>query len=105
MEEIIEALNLLDKEETWTDYQKREAKRRLLFFKAIRKPDDGRLSPTLFRGEFERFYKEHKVSDKRCPENATLVEVYFDQAAYYDCSYKYCFEDDTIYKSEFYVGD
>lgn len=105
MNDAMDALDVLFEEEPITEYKKREAERRKLFFKAIGKPDDGRLCPTLFREEFNSFYKEHKVSDKRVPQNATLVEVYFEQAAYYDYSYQYCFEDDTIYESGFYVGD
>lgn len=105
MDEFMKALDLLDEEETMTDYQKREAKRRLLFFKAIGKPDDGRRCPTLTRTEFYAFRKEHPETDKPVPKNVTTVEVFFDQVSYYDYSYKYCFDDDTIYESGFYVGD
>lgn len=105
MNGVMNALDVLFKEETMTEYKKREDERRKLFFKAIGKPDDRRLCPTLFRDEFSRFCRERKVSDKQTPKNATLVEVYFEQVAYYDYSYRYCFEDDMIYKSGFYVGD
>lgn len=105
MNDAMHALDVLFEEEPITEYKKREAERRKLFFKAIGKPDDGRLYPILFRKEFICFRKEHNVSDKCIPQNAILVDVYFDQVAYYDCRYQYCFEDNTIYISKFYVED
>ncbi len=105
MTDAIDVLNALWKEEPSTDYKRREAERRKLFFKAIGKSDDGRFNPVLTREEFKNFCDGHQVSDKHPPKGGLRVEVFFEQAAYYDYSYDYCFDDDTIYEGSFYVGD
>ena len=39
------------------------------------------------------------------PSGKTCVEVYFEFAPYHDISYSYCFDDDTVYESRYYIGE
>lgn len=104
-DEIRDALDLLYQEETMSEYQKREAKRRRLFFKAIEIEDDGRLNPCMTEAEFRAFDKPCKASKYNELKGKTTVEVYFKFEPYHDVSYVYCFEDDTVYESRLYIGE
>lgn len=106
-DEIMKALDLLDEPETVSEYDKRQQERRRLFFKAMGIADDGRLNPQMTRDEFLAFDKLRKDENKNWQylKDKTLVEIFFEFASYYDISYSYCFEDDVVYESRFYVGD
>lgn len=104
-DEITKALDMLDSEEAMTEYQKHEAKRRCLFFKAMEIEDDGRLNPCMTEAEFRSFDKPCKESKYNELKGKTTVEVYFRFEPYHDVSYVYCFEDDTVYESRLYIGD
>lgn len=106
-DEITKALDMLDSDETMTEYQKREAERRRLFFKAMEIEDDGRLNPVMTRDEFIAFCKVKKTENEKYGylSGKTCVEVYFEFAPYHDISYSYCFDDDIVYESGFYIGE
>lgn len=86
-------------------YQKQEQERRRLFFEAMGIPDDGRLDPVMTRDEFIAFCKVKKTENEKYgyPNGKTCVDVYFEFAPYHDVSYSYCFDDDTVYESRFYI--
>lgn len=98
---------MIDFEETAAAYQQQEQERRRLFFEAMGIPDDGRLSPVMTRDEFIAFCKVKKTENEKYgyPSGKTCVEVYFEFAPYHDISYSYCFDDDTVYESRFYIGE
>ena len=104
-DEITKAIDMLYSEETMTEYQKREAERRRLFFKAIGIEDDGRLCPVMTKEEFGSFDKPCKELKYNELKGKTTVEVYFKFEPYHDVSFVYCFEDDTVYESRFYIGE
>ena len=104
-DEITKAIDMLYSEETISEYQKIEAKRRCLFFKAIGIEDDARLNPCLTEEEFLSFNKPCKESKYNELKGKTTVEVYFRFEPYHDVSYVYCFEDDTVYESRLYIGE
>ena len=105
MNDVLDALDVLFEEEPSTEYKKRETERRKQFFNAIGKQDDARLCPILTRDEYKAFAKSRHETDNPAPREATLVEVFYEQAAYCDYSYRYCIENGLIYVSSFYVGD
>ena len=86
-------------------YEERVREQRRLFFKALGIEDDGRLNPNMTEDEFLAFDKPCVDSHKADLKGKTLVGIYFTFAEFYDYGYYYCFEDDTVYESRFYVGD
>lgn len=104
-DEIKEALDLLYSEEPKETYEQREAEKRCLFFKAIGKEDDGRRNPIMTRDEFYAFNKPRKESKSVDLNGKKWVEIYFTFEAYCDVSYRYCFDDDTVYEARSYIGD
>lgn len=102
---IQEAIDMIEQDESLSKYQKMQKKRRILFFKAIEKEDDGRLNPVMTSDEFAAFdkpCKEYKYGELK---GKTTVELYFKFEPYHDVSFEYCFEDDTVYESRLYIGD
>lgn len=106
-DEIMKALDRLYEPETASEYDRQQRERRRLFFKAMGIADDGRLNPQMTRDEFLAFSKPRKSADENWKylKGKTLVEIFFEFAPYYDISYRYCFEDDAVYESRYYVGD
>lgn len=98
---------MFDFDEMAAAYQQQEQERRLLFFEAMGIPDDGRLSPVMTRDEFLAFCKGKKTENEKygslCGKKS--VQVYFEFAPYHDIDYSYCFDDDTVYESRFYIGE
>lgn len=89
------------------DYEKLQLDKRKKFFDALGIDDDGRLNPVMTRDEFIAFCKVKKTENEKYgyPSEKTCVEVYFEFAPYYDISYSYCFDDDTVYESRYYIGE
>lgn len=87
--------------------QQQEQGRRRLFFEAMGIPDDGRLNPVMTRDEFLAFCKGKKTENEKYGSlrGKKSVQVYFEFAPYHDVSYLYCFDDDTVYESRFYIGE
>ena len=79
--------------------------RRALFFTALGIPDDGRFSPVMTRDEFLAFDKKIEVEKYGSLRGKKYIQVYAECAPYHDISYSYCFDDDTVYESSFYIGD
>ncbi len=98
---------MIDFEEMAAAYQQREQERRHLFFEAMGIPDDGRLNPMMTRDEFLAFCKGKNTENEKYDSlrGKKYVQVYFELAPYHDISYSYCFDDDTVYESRFYIGD
>lgn len=89
------------------DYEKLQLDKRKKFFDALSIDDDGRLNPVMTRDEFVAFCKVKKTENEKYgyPSGKTCVEVYFEFAPYHDISYSYCFDDDTVYESRYYIGE
>lgn len=105
VDEIKEDFDMFDRKETMTEYDRHEQERRRLFFEAMKIPDDGRLSPVMTRDEFFAFHKKVVDAKSDSLHGKKYVEVYFEFAPYHDISYLYCFDDDTVYESRFYIGE
>ena len=88
-------------------YKQREQERRRLFFEAMDIPDDERLNPVMTRDEFLEFCKGKKIENEKYDSmrGKKCIQVYFEFAPYHDVNYAYCFDDDTVYESRFYIGD
>lgn len=86
-------------------YQKQEQERRRLFFEAMGIPDDERLNPVMSREEFLEFRKPRKDLGWDTLKGKKSVQVYFEFEPFHDVNYVYCFDDDTVYESRFYIGD
>lgn len=89
------------------DYEKLQLDKRKKFFDALGIDDDGRLNPVMTRDEFVAFCKVKKTENEKYgyPSGKMCVEVYFEFAPYHDISYSYCFDDDTVYESRYYIGE
>lgn len=89
------------------DYEKLQLDKRKKFFDALGIDDDGRLNPLMTRDEFIAFCKVKKTENEKYDSlrGKKFVQVYFEVAPYHDISYSYCFDDDTVYESRFYIGD
>ena len=98
---------MIDFEKMTAAYQQQEQERRRLFFEAMSIPDDGRLNPLMTRDEFLAFCKGKKTENEKYDSlrGKKSVRVYFEFAPYHDIDYSYCFDDDTVYKNRFYIGD
>lgn len=98
---------MIDFDEMAAAYQQQEQERRRLFFEALGIPDDGRLNPLMTRDEFLAFCKGKNTENAKCGSlsGRKCIQVYFEFAPYHDISYSYCFDDDTVYESRFYIGE
>ena len=79
--------------------------RRALFFAALGIPDDGRMNAIMTRDEFLAFDKRIEDEKYGSLRGKKCIKVYAEFAPYHDVSYSYCFDDDTVYESRFYIGD
>lgn len=79
--------------------------RRALFFEAMGIPDDGRLNPVMTRDEFLAFDKRIEDEKYGALHGKKCIQVYAECAPYHDVSYSYCFDDDIVYESGFYIGE
>ena len=88
-------------------YQQQEQERRRLFFEAMGIPDDGRLNPVMTRDEFLAFCKGKNTENETyvALRGKKYVQVYFEFEPYHDVNYVYCFDDDTVYESRYYIGE
>ena len=94
------------------DMEREKSERRALFFKALGIDDDGRRHPVMTEEEFREFVKVKPCKDDDYLSNGyvptrgkTTVVIFEKYAPFYDISFKYCFEDDTVYEYWFYIGD
>ena len=89
------------------DYEKLQLDKRKKFFDALGIDDDGRLNPLMTRDEFIAFCKVKKTENEKYDSlrGKKCVQVYFELAPYHDISYSYCFDDDTVYESRYYIGE
>lgn len=103
--EINEAMDMLYSDRGMTEYEKMRAEQRRLLFVALGIEDDGRRGSYMTDEEFYGFIKRVPVVDGDPGKGKTTVQIMFKQCAYTDESYTYCFDDDVVYYSEYYVGD
>jgi hypothetical protein len=87
-------------------YQERRAAQRKLLFELLDKDDDGRLYDTMTFDEFLTFTKSRNCDTEHCiPYNSKTVTIRTECEPYHDVSYIYCFDNDTVYVSRYYIGE
>lgn len=86
-------------------YQERRIAQRKLLFELLDKEDDGRFYDTMSKEEFTAFMRDRECSNSSIPENRRTVTIRTECEPYHDVSYIYCFDNDTVYVSRYYIGE
>nr|DAD78958.1 MAG TPA: hypothetical protein [Siphoviridae sp. ctv4j104] len=86
-------------------YQERRAAQRKLLFELLDKEDDGRFYDTMSKKEFTAFMRDRECSNRSIPENSRTVTIRTECEPYHDVSYIYCFDNDIVYVSRYYIGE